>query len=322
MPPNSLPWAPGAFPLMLAPMQGVTNRMVRRYFLQTSRPDVVFTEFVRVSGVDKTHIPKRDKAELTAFEEDAPLVVQLIGHRIRQLVEAAEFVAAAGVTQINLNLGCPFGRTSSGGAGGNMLRRPEILPELFAALRAAIPGTFSVKLRAGYDDPRQIFSLLPLCEEHGVDFLILHPRTVIQKYTGHADHHLTAAVVRATRLPVIANGDIVTAEQGLRLRDVARPAGLMLGRGAIADPVLFARLRGQANAKPTPEQLQQEIIRMLLALLPGYRDSFCGDDQVLKKLKAVLSCGESPSIKSLAQQFKKTQNLSNFIALAQSFTSV
>jgi len=317
MPVNPLPWAPDSFPLMLAPMQGVTNRSVRRYFVRTSRPDVVFTEFVRVSGVDKTHIPRRDKAELAAFEEGVPLVVQLIGHRIRQLVEAAEFVAAAGVTQINLNLGCPFGRTSSGGAGGNMLRRPEILPELFAALRAAIPGTFSVKLRAGYDDPRQIFSLLPLCEEHGVDFLILHPRTVVQKYTGHADHALTAEVVQATKLPVIANGDIVTAEQGLRLRETANPAGLMLGRGAIADPLLFSRLRGAAPAAPTARQQQGELVRMLRALLPVYQETFCGEMQVLAKLKAVLSCAANTPLEKETTELRRAKSLAQFSRLLE-----
>ncbi len=304
---------------MLAPMQGVTNRSVRRYFVQTSCPDVVFTEFVRVSGVDKTHIPRRDKAELADYEEGVPLVVQLIGHRIQQLVEAAEFVAAAGVTQINLNLGCPFGRTSSGGAGGNMLRRPEIFPELFAALRAAIPGTFSIKLRAGYDDPRQIFTLLPLCEEHGVDFLILHPRTVVQKYTGRADHTLTAEVVKATRLPVIANGDIVTAEQGLRLRDTARPAGMMLGRGAIADPLLFARLRDEAPADPTLRQRQREIAHMMMALLPDYQATFCGDAQVLAKLKAVLSCVAAEELSAMLKPLRRAKDLAGFTADLQSY---
>jgi len=308
-----LPWAPGDFPLMLAPMQGVTNRIVRRYFIDTVRPDVVFTEFVRVSGVDKTHIPRRDKNELADTEGGVPLVVQLIGHRLQQLVEAAEFVAAAGVTHINLNLGCPFGRTSSGVAGGNMLLRPEILPELFAALRAAIPGTFSIKLRAGYADPRQIFSLLPVIEQAGVDFIILHPRTVVQKYTGRADHALTAEVVKATALPVIANGDIVTAEQGLRLREQAAPAGLMLGRGAIADPQLFARLRGVAPAHPTAEQVQRDIARMLLALLPEYRVAFCGDAQVLGKLKSVLGCLESDALQPMAKTLRRARTLAAFV---------
>ena len=118
---------------------------------------------------------------------------------------------------------------------------------MIPALRDAVAGTFSVKMRAGYDDPQQVFSLLPLFESAGVDFLILHPRTVVQEYAGLADHGITAGVVAATRLPVIANGDIRTVADGQRVLRLTGAAGLMLGRGAIADPLLFQRLRGRRS---------------------------------------------------------------------------
>ncbi|MFA6822281.1 MAG: tRNA-dihydrouridine synthase family protein, partial [Geobacter sp.] len=250
-PPRPLPWPKDTTPLMLAPMQGLTNQALRGLFASWVQPDTLFTEFMRVApGATTKRLSAVDLREMAATEQGIPLVVQLIGHGTEALVSAARIAQDAGAAHINLNLGCPFGRMTTGLTGGGILQRPELLQELVPALRDVISGSFSIKLRAGYDDPQQIFSLLPLFESCAVDFLVLHPRTVLQEYHGLADHTVTARVVRETRLPVIANGDVRTAEAGRRVLEQTGAAGLMLGRGAIADPLLFQRIRGQAPAEP------------------------------------------------------------------------
>ena len=195
---------------MLAPLQGLTNRATRSLFIDWVRPDVVFTEFMRVSSVGRKHLSKNDLKEAASVIGSVPLVAQLVGNNSKALVEAATHAEAAGALHINLNMGCPYGRTASGASGGAMLQYPELLAEMLPALRQAISGTFSIKLRAGFRDPEEIFALLPLIAAADVDFLILHPRTVQQKYAGTADHGITARVVRETHIPVIANGDIRT----------------------------------------------------------------------------------------------------------------
>jgi len=307
-----LPWTPGSFPLMLAPMQGLTNRVMRRAFIEWVRPDVVFTEFVRVSAVARKRVAPSDRLEAGATFGGVPLVVQLIGHGVLPLSHAAEEVVAAGALHLNLNLGCPYGRHTTGLTGGEMLRTPEVLPELLASLRRLTPGSLSVKMRAGYDDPRQVLTLLPLFEAAGVDFLVLHPRTVVQKYTGHADHAITAEVAAATSLPLIANGDIVTAADGRALRERCRVAGLMLGRGAIADPLLFDRLRGRAPAAANDGL--QGVAALLLRVLPEYRATFCGDTQVLHKLKGVLTAVEAPGLQPEIRRLKKLDRIATFTA--------
>lgn len=308
---RTFPWSPETFPLMLAPMQGLTNRMLRQAFIETVRPDVVFTEFMRVSAVARKRVARSDRVEAAAQHGDVPLVVQLIGHGSAALTRAAEEVVAEGAQHLNLNLGCPYGRHTSGLTGGEMLRTPEVLPELLAGLRKVTPATLSVKMRAGYDDPRQVLSLLSLLEECGVDFLVLHPRTVVQKYTGRADHALTAEVASATRLPVIANGDINSGQQAEKIMRQADIAGLMLGRGAIADPWLFERIRGNV-----PDGIQGEplsgIATLLLKVLPEYRDTFYGDTQVLHKLKGVLSAIETPAAQQQIRRLKKIRELERF----------
>ncbi|WP_408967439.1 tRNA dihydrouridine synthase [Oryzomonas sp.] len=300
---------------MLAPMQGLTNQAMRRLFIDWVRPDTVFTEFMRVNASAPVHrLSATDLREIDSQEGGAPLVVQLIGHGREALVAAARSAQAAGAAHINLNMGCPYGRMTSGLTGGGMLRRPELLEEIIFALRAVITGSFSVKLRAGYDDPLQIFDLLPLFETAGVDFLVLHPRTVAQEYQGLADHAITSRVVRQTRLPVIANGDIRTVADGARLLEESGAAGLMLGRGAIADPLLFERLRGRAPAEPARPERAAMLRRYLQELLARYGELFCGETQVLSKVKGVLATFVDADFEHAVRQLRKARTMPAFRA--------
>lgn len=315
---RALPWPPGRTPLMLAPMQGVTNRALRSLFIDWVRPDVVFTEFMRVhSGSVRRHLSSGDLREAAAAEGGVPLVVQLIGHGREALVSAARAAEAAGALHINLNMGCPYGRMTKGLTGGGMLREPEKLPEIISELRKAVSGSFSLKMRSGYEDPAQVFSLLPLFEEAGVDFLVLHPRTVVQRYTGRADHAVTAEVVRRTRLPIIANGDIRTAAEGLRVLRETGAAGLMLGRGAAADPLLFERLRGRMPAEPERRDRAAMLRRYLGETLKRYGELFCGEAQVLGKAKEVLAFMDDPDFAGDIKQMKKARSVKSFAELIE-----
>ena len=314
----ALPWHAGTRPLMLAPMQGLTNRALRAYFINSVRPDVVFTEFMRVNPVAAVErLSAADRREVAAAEEGVPLVVQLVGHGREALASAARAAQEAGAVHINLNMGCPYGRMTSGLTGGGMLRRPADLAEIIPALRDAIGGSFSVKLRAGYDDPDQVFSLLPLFESSGVDFLVLHPRTVVQKYGGTADHGVTARVVRETRLPVIANGDIWSVAQGRQVLEQTGAAGLMLGRGAITDPLLFQRLRGRANPAPGVDERRTELGRYLREMLTRYSGLFCGDVQVVSKLKALVCNVDDPELARAIKELRRAKSLRAFEAALQ-----
>jgi len=310
---TKLPWLPGEKPLMLAPMQGLTNRALRALFIKWVRPDVVCTEFMRVNPVAaKKRLAPGDLREISPAEEGVPLVVQLIGHGREALVSAAQAAQDAGAVHINLNMGCPYGRMTSGLTGGGMLKRPELLEEIIPALREAIHGSFSIKLRAGYEDPQQVFSLLPLFEAARVDFLVLHPRTVRQAYNGLADHGITKEVVQRTGIPVIANGDIRSSAGGLRVLNETGAAGLMLGRGGIGEPMLFQRLRGRAAAEPDCPERRAMLYRYLTDLLPLYCDLFCGDAQVLGKIKGVVANVEDPELDRELKQLKRSKTLQGF----------
>lgn len=285
---GSLPWNADSQPLMLAPMQGLTNEALRACFIENYQPDIVFTEFVRVQGQSRKRIARADLAEIRSHSASIPLVVQLIGHEAVALAAAAEEVQAAGCRHLNLNLGCPYGRMTTGATGGELLNHPEKLPALLMALRRVVQGSFSVKCRAGYNMSRQLFDLLPVYADCGVDYLILHPRTVAQKYAGQADHDITREALQKTSLPIIANGDIDTAEKGLSLLSEG-VAGLMIGRGALADPLVFQRLRQARVSCPDEVRQRRELAEFVLDLIPRYLAKFCGERQALMKLKDVLN---------------------------------
>lgn len=286
---NILPWQPGTVPLMLAPMQGLTNRGLRGLFCDWGKPDVLFTEFIRVRPGSRRPLSAVDREEAAAASGATPLVVQLIGRDTAALVAAAAAAQADGARHLNINLGCPYGRMSPGSAGGALLKDPSGLEERLVSLRRVCRGSFSVKVRSGYDDPEQVLNLLPLFAGCGVDFLIIHPRTVVQKYGGRADHRITARLVAAGSLPVIANGDVTSAAEGLALLADSGAAGLMLGRGAIRDPLIFERLRGRAPAEPERSERAAELRYYVGELTGRYRAIFQGDHQVLIKVKTVLS---------------------------------
>ena len=316
---QNLPWPTGTIPLMLAPMQGLTNRAMRALFAEQFKPDVLFSEFVRVKASSKKNISSNDLQEIRSPDNGTPLVIQLIGNQLDALLPAAATAQNLGVAHLNINLGCPYGRMNNNAAGGGLLRKPDELAAILHALRSAVRGGFSVKVRAGFDNPDQLFPLLPLFEECGIDFLILHARTVAQRYSGEADHRITARVVRSTRLPVIANGDIFTAAEGKRVLDQTGAAGLMLGRGAISDPWLFERIRGNHPPYSNGVERQAELHDYLSALLARYEILFCGEHQILCKIKGVVAFIHDQELANPLHRLLKCKALDRFRELLGEF---
>jgi len=312
---GKLPWRDGETPLMLAPMQGLTNRALRALFIDWVRPDVVFTEFMRVSNVSRKRLVRNDLTEAGSATGGVPLVAQLVGNDARALVAAARNAEAAGAQHINLNMGCPYGRMTTSATGGAMLQHPTQLSSVIPALRQAISGSFSIKMRAGYTDPEQVFTLISLFEDSCVDFLVLHPRTVLQKYAGSADHSITARLVKQTSIPVIANGDIRSAQQGLQVLETTGATGLMFGRGAIADPLLFERIRNRQLSEPTPYETAIMIRQYMEGVLERYQELFCGEKQVLDKAKNVLAFLDQPEFARPIGKLKRARTFTAFTEL-------
>jgi len=306
-----LPWNTETPPLMLAPMQGVTNRALRQIYARSYRPDVLFTEFVRVRPRASSLIAKSDFTEALAVSEGIPLVVQVIGCADEGVVAATRELVARGVQHINVNMGCPFGRMTSVLAGGGMFRSPETVEPMLSELRTLVPGSLSVKTRTGLDNERQLFEILPAFERAGIDFLVVHSRTVKQKYKGSANHSITQELIGETKLPVIANGDIRSPEKAQSVLDQTRAAGLMLGRGAIGDPFLFRRIRENDRSPLDPTFEKRALAKHLLKVLEAYQELFCGEAQILSKFREILAHFEDPTLKRWGRKLSKNRQSSD-----------
>ncbi len=306
---------------MLAPMQGLTNRALRSVYAETVKPDVLFTEFVRVRPKAKVMVAQSDFTEALATSPGIPLIVQVIGSADEGVVAATRELVERGVEHINVNMGCPWGRMTSVLSGGGMFRSPKTVEPMLRELRTIVPGSLSVKTRTGLDDERELFEILPAFESAGIDFLAVHSRTVSQKYKGSANHAITQEIVERTSLPVIANGDIRNAAQASKVLSQTGASGLMLGRGAIADPRLFDRIRGTADAQPESSVRKREMASHLLRLLRGYSELFCGEAQILAKLRETFVHFTTPDLRRWGRKLGKRKLLSGVAEMLEEAAS-
>ncbi len=193
-------------PFVLAPMEGVTSQPVRGLLAGYGPLGLVCTEFVRVSGerVSRRHLERQvQKAPGVA------LSVQLMGNDAGLMAEAAGVMAAAGADVVDVNLGCPSKTAARKGVGAALLKDPRELASLLTTLRAAVPGLFSAKLRAGFDSADSALENARAVERSGADFLAVHPRRRVDFYRGVADWRIIALLRRELSIPVVGNGDVL-----------------------------------------------------------------------------------------------------------------
>jgi tRNA-dihydrouridine synthase B len=239
--------------LALAPMQEVTNGAFWSLIHQYGGADVYWTEYFRVQ-VDSTP-EKRILESITLNRTGRPVVAQLIGNDIPGLVRTAKVLQEFPIAAVDLNLGCPAPIVYRKWAGGGLLRDPQRIDAILGALREAVRIPFTVKTRVGFASVEEFDDLLPIFAKHSLDALTVHARTVAQMYRLPVHYDLIRQACDEMPCPVIANGHVYSAAQARELLARTGCRGLMIGRGAIRSPWLFAQirqhLRGEAVTLPT-----------------------------------------------------------------------
>jgi tRNA-dihydrouridine synthase B len=262
--------------LILAPMQDITDLPFWRVMAHYGGPDVYYTEYFRVHRDSRP-----EKYILRSIEENPdgkPVIAQMIGQDIEALRRTALDLQKRRIAGIDLNFGCPAPIVCKKDAGGGLLRHPEKMDEIMREVRAAVHLRFTVKTRIGFDSPDEFPALLDLFRRHPIDALTVHGRTVREMYKPvvHRD-----AIERAARLmpcPVFANGNVRCVESARRMVETTGARGLMIGRGAIRNPWLFAQIReawsgAEIATRPTLVDLREYIDRLdRETRLPGMRD--------------------------------------------------
>jgi tRNA-dihydrouridine synthase B len=242
------PILPGQPLTALAPMQDVTDLAFMRVIAHYGAPDYFVTEFFRVHGQSRP-----EKHILRSIDENAtgrPVFAQLIGEDIHHLTRTVADLLKHPVAGIDLNLGCPAPKVYKKNVGGGLLREPEKIGRILAALRGAVPGLFTVKMRIGFEDTAHFDRILDLVNEHRVDLLSVHGRTVKEMYRSEVHYDWIAHAVSRVRCPVLANGNVTSARKAAEVVSTTHARGVMIGRHAIRNPWIFRQCREQFSGQP------------------------------------------------------------------------
>lgn len=233
----------GKFPLYLAPMAGVTDRVFRRLCRRTGA-DVLVTEFVSAEGI--CHRNERTREMVSFGEDERPIGVQIFGANPDSLAEAArQVVEWVQPDFIDLNFGCPVNKVVCRHGGSALLKDCSLLERVARAVVAAVPEIpVTAKIRIGWSkETINATTTARLLEAAGIAAVAVHGRTKEQGYSGEADWGVIAAVAEAVKIPVIGNGDIRSIEDVQKRRAQSRIAGVMIGRAAMHRPWLFGQIQ-------------------------------------------------------------------------------
>jgi tRNA-dihydrouridine synthase B len=255
----------GKYPLFLAPMEDITDPSFR-YMCKMNGADFMYTEFISSDGLIREGWKSVKKLDIYDFER--PIGIQLYGHLIDAMVEAALIAETAGPELIDINFGCPMKKIANRGAGAGMLRNIPMMIEMTGAIVKAVKLPVTVKTRIGWDDEnRSIVEVSERLQDTGISALTIHGRTRAQLYKGSADWTLIGEVKNNPRMkiPVIGNGDIDGPVKAKEMFGRYGVDGIMIGRASVGRPWIFRDIRHFLNTGDLlPEPTVAEKARLAL----------------------------------------------------------
>lgn len=269
----------------LAPMAGVTDRTFRVLCRQFGAEYLV-SEMVSAKALCYEQRSGRKEAEggktaplAAVTREESPMAVQLFGSDPRWMAEAAQRIESGDYrgctsetapTAIDVNMGCPVRKIVGNGEGSALMNDPRLAEEIVSAMVQAVSLPITVKIRAGWDSRSvNAVEVAKAVEAAGAALICVHARTREQMYTPGIDLSVIADVKQAVSIPVVGNGDIRCAADARRMMEVTRCDGVMIGRGAMGNPWIFAELTAAAEGRDYREPSLSERMTVALAQLDG-----------------------------------------------------
>ena len=249
----------GEKPLFLAPMEDVTDPSFR-YLCKHFGADVVYTEFVASEGLIREC--KKSVKKLELFEFERPAAIQLYGHQVESMVEAAKMAEESNPDFI----GCPVKKIATRGAGAGMLKNIPLMLEMTEAIVKAVKIPVTVKTRLGWDDNSKIIvDLAEQLQDTGIQALAIHGRTREQMYKGQADWTLIGEVKNNSRMkiPIIGNGDITGPESAKLAFDKYGVDAVMIGRATVGRPWIFKEIKDYLQTGQMMNTLTLNTIKCL-----------------------------------------------------------
>lgn len=233
----------GEFPLLLAPMEDVSDPPFRR-LCKMHGADMLYSEFISSEGLIRDAIKSRQKLDI--FDYERPVGIQIFGGDEEAMALSAKIVATVNPDLVDINFGCPVKKVVSKGAGAGVLKDIDLMVRLTKAVVNSTSLPVTVKTRLGWDEQSiNIEEVAERLQDAGISALTIHARTRSQMYKGHSDWSYIAKVKNNPRIhiPIFGNGDIDSPEKALEYRNKYGIDGIMIGRAAIGYPWIFNEIK-------------------------------------------------------------------------------
>ena len=235
--------AVGSFPLLLAPMEDVSDPPFRA-LCKENGADVVYTEFISSEGLIRDAAKSVQKLDI--YEKERPVGIQIFGANLEAMLRSVEIVEASQPDIIDINFGCPVKKVVSKGAGAGILKDIPLMVKLTAEMAKHTSLPLTVKTRLGWDhDSIKIVEVAERLQDAGAKAISIHGRTRAQMYKGEADWKPIEAVKNNPRMhiPIFGNGDVDSPERAMEMRDRYGLDGAMIGRASIGNPWFFNQVK-------------------------------------------------------------------------------
>jgi len=315
-----LPWFQNQFPLYLAPMAGVSDKIFRQLCKEYGA-DVLTTEFVSAEGIFRRN--ERTSEYLNFDEIERPIGVQLFGADAARMSEAAKQVVDwVRPDFVDLNFGCPVNKVVCKNGGSALLKDcPTLANVAESVVNAIAPLPTTAKIRIGWDaDSINAMRVAKVLQEGGISALTVHGRTRAQGYSGAADWNVIGEVAAAVSIPVIGNGDLMSAGDVAKRRRETGISGAMIGRAAMAAPWIFRETKayltnGDIVDSPTLEERWKLILRHCELIV---RDWGVEEPAIRSMRARLMAYSKSmPEAKRLREEFSQVLTLADIESIAE-----
>ena len=228
--------------ILLAPMAGITDQPFRKLCAHYGA-GLTFSEMMSTNP--QVWHTEKSKLRLAHHQDIGINAVQIAGSDPQEMAQAAQVNVDYGAEIIDINMGCPAKKVNKKLAGSALLQFPDLVAEILDAVVNAVNVPVTLKIRTGWDrDNRNCLEIAKIAEQSGIQALTIHGRTRACLYNGDAEYDNIKAVKAAVSIPVIANGDIISAEKARFVLDYTGADAIMIGRGALGNPWIFQSVVG------------------------------------------------------------------------------